>query len=56
MKLALFKALPDDIIGVVWDMLDNDAKIMLNREFFSDTIMYAIIRCQFIISMVMIVL
>ena len=34
MKLALFKALPDDIIGVVWDMLDNDAKIMLNREFF----------------------
>ena len=34
MKVALFKALPDDIIGVVWDMLDNDAKIMLNREFF----------------------
>ena len=29
MKLALFKALPDDIIDVVWDMLDNDAKIIL---------------------------
>jgi len=34
MRLPLFRALPDDIIEVVWNMLDDDAKITLNREYF----------------------
>jgi len=34
MRLALFKELPDDIIEVVWELLDNHAKILLNRELF----------------------